>query len=275
MDLIIKPPRPRRLQDPFIAPIYGKRGPCALCTSYSKLTENHVPPESVGNYDRWSARSYLTASTANTDLIVGRRFHNGLRFKTLCADCNNGLGGKEDKAIGDFYEQTRKLVESSLIIRFTVQVTARPNQIYRGLLAHLVSANDNGVPSAFDLEARELFFRRKDLKLSSWNLFYWLYVGPQLFLMRHAYHTRWFPTVEVVPIHVLKFYPLAFMFTQEPWFLGLPNMRSFLRPRDEDEFDVPLDVGRRDAHPHWPATASRSNMILLGGDSFGLVGKRD
>src|SRR5205823_3664118 len=109
-----------------------------------------------------------------------------------------------------------------------VQVAAKPNHIYKGLLAHLVSANDNGIPT-------------------------------------------WHPTVEIRALQLLKFYPLAFMFAQEPWFAGFPNMRSFLRPRDDEEVEVPVDVGRRIDHPLWPATATPNSLIMLGGDSFGLI----
>jgi hypothetical protein len=93
--------------------------------------------------------------------------------------------------------------------------------------------------------------------------------------MRNAYRAIWHPTVELHPIHVLKFYPLAFMFTQEPWFYGLPNMRSFLRARDDEEVNVPIELSRSESHPFWPVTAEPNNLILLGGDSFGLIGARD
>jgi hypothetical protein len=230
----------------------------------------------VGNTDWWIAQSYMVASTANSDLIVGRNFRGGLRFRTLCATCNNSiLGGKLDKAIGAFFSAVRKLVESPLLISGTVNVAARPNEIYKGLLAHMVSANDNGVPSAFDVEAREIVFGKRSLNLSSWSLFYWIYKGDEIFLMRHAYHTVWHPMVRVIPMHVLKLYPLGFMFAQEPWFMGLPNMRSYLQRRDEDEIDLPVQLGRVEDYPTWPVVATRTSMILLGGDAFGLVARRD
>jgi hypothetical protein len=115
--MIIKPPKTRRWPDTFLQKIDGTHGPCALCGYYSKLTDDHIPPESVGNFDRWNARSYLAASTANKDLISGRRFHGGVRFRTLCADCNNGLGGKEDKTIAAFFAGVKKLVESRMCSR--------------------------------------------------------------------------------------------------------------------------------------------------------------
>jgi hypothetical protein len=273
--MIIKPPKTRRWPDTFIQPIHGTHGPCALCGYYSKLTDDHIPPESVGNFDRWNARSYLAASAANQDLLFGRRFNGGVRFRTLCADCNNGLGGKEDKTIAAFFESVKKLVESPIILTSTIKVTTRPNELYKGLMAHLVAANDNGIPSAFDIEARELFFGRKALRWSTWSLFYWIFVGSELFLMRNAYHTTWHPTVELRPLILLKLYPLAFMFVQENWFLGVPNLRTYLQPRDDEEAEVPIELRLRDENPFWPAVVAPSNVIMLAGDSFGLIGQRD
>jgi hypothetical protein len=228
----------------------------------------------MGNTDRWRAQSYLAASTANSELYFGRTFRGGIRFRTLCAECNNGLGAKEDKALISFCERVKKIIESPILRSPMSRVPAKPNLIYRGLLGHLVAANDSGVPSAFDTDARELFFRRRDLRSATYSLFYWIYVDDALFLMRNAYHTVWHPRVEVRPIQIAKMYPLAFMFVQEPWFLGLPNMRSFLRANDEQEYDVPIWIYRRDTSPVWPVVAEQQNIILLAGNSFGLVGNR-
>ena len=93
--------------------------------------------------------------------------------------------------------------------------------------------------------------------------------------MRNAYYTVWHPTVKVIPIHIIKIYPLAFMFAQEPYFCGLPNLRMFLQASDELEADVPVVLGFRDNNPVWPALAQKRNLILIGGNSFGLIGRRD
>jgi hypothetical protein len=217
----------------------------------------------------------LATSAANKELLYGRRFNGGVRFRTLCADCNNGLGGKEDKTISAFFESVKKLVEARIILTSTMKITTKPNQLYKGMMVHLVAANDSGIPTAFDIEARELFFGRKPLQLSTWSLFYWVFVGPQLFIMRNAYHTVWHPRVELCALILLKLYPLAFMFVQEPWFMGVPNLRSYLQGRDDVEAEIPIELGRKDRHPLWPAIAERNNLIMLGGDSFGLIGERD
>ena len=270
---IIKPGRPRRYPDPYIKPIFGTHGPCALCRTYANLTEDHIPPEAVGNNGSWIARSYLTNAAGNKELIFGREFRGGIRFRTLCTECNSGLGGREDKALVQFFDRVLKLVNSPLILNPIMRVSVKPNLIYRALLAHMIAANDAGVPSAFDAEGRNIFFGKQSLRLSSWNLFYWIYTGPSIFVMRNAYYTVWDP-VEVIPIQVLKCYPLAFMFVQKPWFGGLPNMFQFMRPRDDDEIELPILVYARDNHEAWPVVPIGNTLMLMAGDSFGFIGRK-
>lgn len=241
-----------------------------MCGNYEDLTENHVPPESVGNATRLIARSYMTSVTANRDLFAGRQFHNGLKFRTLCAGCNNGLGGKEDKAIGSFFQTVRKVVESPLILPRKITVSAKPNLIYRGLLAHLASANDTGVPTSFDEDVRSVFRGKAQLRNVPWNLYYWTYLGPTIYIQRRAFVGLWSP-FKIIPMFVLKAYPLGFLFTTENWFGGLPNLKKFIQPRDDQEFDVPLRL-LPDVSPIWPAETSDQNVVFMGGDSYGILG---
>jgi hypothetical protein len=271
---IIKPERRRRYPDPYITPVSGARGPCALCRTYADLTEDHIPPESLGNGGRWVARSYLTTASADKELIFGREFRSGIRFRTLCKECNNGLGGREDKALADFFERVSKLINSPLILNNVMRVTAKPNLIYRAILAHIIAANDQGIPTAFDTEGRNVFFRKQSLGLSSWSLFYWIYTGPSIFVMRNAYYTVWRP-LEIIPIQVLKCFPLAFMFAQKPWFSGLPNLLRFARPRDDEEIELPILMNARENLDTWPAVPIGNTSVILAGDSFGYVGSKN
>lgn len=273
MSSIIRPDKVRRYPDPYILTVRGTHGPCALCGHYSKLTENHVPPEAVGNYDSWLAQSYMTATASDQELFFGRRFSGGVRFRTLCEPCNNSLGGSEDKALVAFYNQVRSLVSSPIRLPPVMQVAAKPNLILRGLLAHIASANDDGIPTQFDNEARDIFFKKRSLRLSSWNMFYWLYLREEMFLMRDAFLTKWSPTVELDHVQILKAPPLAFMFSQQPRFHGLPNMMQFIQARDEEEIDVPIMLARRDRHPMWPIVPMNNQIILLAGSSYGLIAR--
>lgn len=274
---IIRPHKKRRIEDPFLTiPSDEDWGACALCLSWEKLTEAHIPPQAAGNINEWDGRSYMTTVAAkDQDLYFGRRFRGGFRLKTLCADCNSKLGASEDKALAKFFEGVRKLVETPILLTTrTVNIPAKPNLIFRGMLAHLASANVDGHPCSFDKEARDIFWKNLPLSLTSWNLFYWLYFGTNLVVMRNIFHTTWSPTVEVRPLFLLKIYPLAFLFLQEPWFMGLPNMRTHFVKSDDEETQLPIPVMAYDAHPLWPATTSDRNAIMAGGNTFGFVGSR-
>jgi len=81
--------------------------------------------------------------------------------------------------------------------------------------------------------------------------------------MRHAYHCVWHPRVKITSIHLLKFQPLAFMFVREPFFLGFPNMRSYLQANDDNEVEVLSDLAS-----HGDAEQSRAawrRFLRVGG----------
>jgi hypothetical protein len=195
--------------------------------------------------------------------------------KLYAQHATTASGGSHDKEIAAFHEKARKIVESPIILPPIKRIPAKPNLLIKGLLAHLVSANDSGIPNSFDDEARELFFGRQSLHLSSWNLFYWVYSGSELFLMRDAFLFNWQPTIEAFPAQVLKIYPLGFMFTRKPNFFGLPNMFLFVQPNDQQETELPLYVYRRENHPAWPIVPDPDGIIFLHGGSYGLIARKD
>ena len=92
-------------------------------------------------------------------------------------------------ALVDFYNRVRKIAESPLLLSPLMRIPAKPNLIIRSLFAHMAAANDSGRPSFFDDEARAIFQNKKSLHFSSWNLFYWIYLGKNLFLARSLFHT--------------------------------------------------------------------------------------
>ena len=73
---------------------------------------------------------------------------------------------------------------------------------------------------------------------------------------------------------LLKLYPLAFLFAQGELVHGMSERRKFLCQRDEDEVELPVQVFKYDASPVWPATTTDKNIIMMGGNTFGLVGTR-
>lgn len=175
----------------------------------------------------------------------------------------------------DFYSRVRKIVESPLLLSPVVRIPAKPNLIIRSLFAHMAASNDGGRPSFFDEEARAIFRNKRSLRLTSWNLFYWIYLGKDLFLARSLFRTVWSPLLEVHEMFILKMYPLAFLFIQKPIFHGTANLIKFVQSRDDVEVEVPLLLFLNENHPVWPAYTSNTNSIMFGGNAYGLVARQD
>lgn len=274
--MLILPERIRKRQDPFISPVPGKYGPCALCGHYSKLTEDHVPPESVGNDHFVVGHSYMTSARGMRDRVAGTTFPKGVCFRTLCQECNNGLGHREDKALKRFYEEVQRLVTSQLALPDWVNLTIRPTLVVRAVLAHLVAANDKGYPSRFDDLCRDVYFGKKTVRESRLRIYYWHFAGDNIFLMRDAFAADFGSNrpINLIHMHILKAKPIGFAVTRENAFPRLPNLAAFCGHRDDEEREIPFSVWLCDPWGTWPAIPVGSRVILGSEWSYGLVARR-
>jgi hypothetical protein len=73
---------------------YGsKEGYCNICNKFTELTEDHVPPKGcigINKKDVQVLTKYLACEE-----IKPRLFQSGLKFRTICSNCNKILLGQE------------------------------------------------------------------------------------------------------------------------------------------------------------------------------------
>lgn len=270
---IIRPDRTIRKQDPNLTPIKGKRGPCAICGKYSNLTDSHILPQAIGNKGAFHAEGFLTSVAVQETEHLKRRFPNGVHFKTLCGDCNSALGGAEDRALVEFYAQVRKFAYSNLaalpeVVFFNIQ----PNLVIRGIFAHLLSSNDEGVPSYLDSEVRKVFRGEAELRSSPLKVFYWRYGAKWLSIARNISVTEHLGAGRGPDwINLLKLKPIGFAVTNTDRLRDMPCMNDYIQAHDSLYAPVPFRLARTDMHPHWPATTGETGIMATGSNSGGLV----
>lgn len=264
----------RKAKDRHLETNFGKRGPCAICQKYSDLSFDHVPPKCMGNNQRVDAVGYMTALSTGWDQTNPRRFKKGLGFYSLCRDCNNRLGTQEDLELAKLYQYT------NLLMRLPFypgprSITLKPNQLYRGLLAHLLAANDSGFPDPFDDEAREILNGTVPCNQTKWNLYYWPYFASEIFLLRSAFLGVTNANMDLHWIFMLKIAPWAFLFSKDD-FLNLPNVRAFLTNDDQQQVAIPIDLSEPDFFPVWPATPGDTlgQIVFAGENTFGVLAKK-
>jgi len=268
---IILPERPTK--DPNIAPVRGNKGPCLLCNKYSKLSEAHIFPKSVGNKGPFLAKGFMTSSIASNSRILNRRFINGVCFKTLCAECNNNIGGKEDKELSEFFAAVRCYIFSKLPIKPSLaHFKVRPNVLIKAVLVHLLSANDRGVPSLFDEEVRAIILSSKNLRETKLRVFYWPYTGKWLTVVRDISVTENVQKIQNSDwLQVIKLKPLGFAVTDSCEFRGLPCLNNFITNHDSQTIEIPININRIDKDRHWPAETSINGLMLSGDNTSGFI----
>ena len=103
-------------------------GECNICGSYGRLTEDHTPPKGCYRPKQVELRALIRRLADPSYGAVGpesRFSQNGVKFKTLCHRCNNGLlGAKYDPALIGFVNSVARLLNAPIDLPSEVSVSA-------------------------------------------------------------------------------------------------------------------------------------------------------
>ena len=80
---------------------------CNICGQVQELTWDHVPPKSSGNNMEINVNTlYKGLPTENN---YQKKYQNGIKFRSLCRECNSNLLSRYDDAYKDFIENIKQL----------------------------------------------------------------------------------------------------------------------------------------------------------------------
>ncbi len=184
------------------APDKSLPGYCNICNQFGKLTLDHVPPKGSVQL-RASETAYflhaLQGSAQGRVTICGderllpprggrRRSQNGVKFRTICATCNNArLGAKYDpelKRVANVIGQlARAQAEADLRLPPSLRVSVRTHYLIRGIIGHLLAAVEprdrskprSGFDAGFHRHLREYFLDESIPLPKTVRVYYWLY----------------------------------------------------------------------------------------------------
>src|SRR5579871_4605419 len=122
-------------------------GSCNICGVHSKLTEDHVPPKGVpgcGEFNLYGLQAALDIERGQ-----GRRFPNGVKYRTLCKRCNYDLlGGQYDPALValavGIQSELQKIAASGREAARSVWVRTQPARVLRSLVGHVLAIGSGG-----------------------------------------------------------------------------------------------------------------------------------
>ncbi len=158
---------------------------CNICKQTKELTWDHVPPKAV--LVEKSTYAAPLFSTLSSDSHQMTHYQSGIKYRTICAECNGALLGKYDAAYREFTQSVvqrldalEDIIRTGGVIPRTITVELQINKVLRSICGHLLS-----MKKVFDDKTRTDEHLRKyvlneRLKLDNEHLFCWFYPYPTL-----------------------------------------------------------------------------------------------
>lgn len=116
------------------------RDKCNICGEEKQLTWNHVPPKSTGNSKEILA-NLLIQGFPESDKYQ-KKYQNGIRFRTICQECNNSLIGEYDMDYKKIIEDIKNILKSELILPKYIKIKVKINRVCRAICGHFLAAKD-------------------------------------------------------------------------------------------------------------------------------------
>ncbi len=250
----------------------SRQGQCNICGEQALLTEDHVPPKGCFKPSQIELRTIHKRITGKDTAGVkkSRSSQNGVKFKTLCARCNNTLLGKRyDPELIRFSNQISDILRSGLFLPEFIEIAAKPQYLIRAVLGHLSAVGVDRYQKGDDTVAFSEYMIDLQRPLpASFRIYYWLYPGQNPVIVRDA---GIMGMGEPFGFWLLKFFPVAFFVTRSAANIKLPQPVCSLEPwRDcgaEEVHNLPI---RLHPIPHvlWPETPTDNTAVLFSDNAY-------
>lgn len=191
-----------------------RKGLCNICGIYGKLTEDHIPPKGTIHVSAVELREIVERLRPSDAKLRAPISQNGVKYRTLCAQCNNLLlGHRYDSALIAFSNEVGNYLTSNIVLPDVTKLSVQPQKVMRSVIGHL-SAQGVGRfgKGKYTHEIMGYLIDSDSLLPESLRVYCWVYPHKTQVLIRAA-ALRNLKTHQGVAFWLLKFFPLAFFVT--------------------------------------------------------------
>lgn len=242
-----------------------KIGACNICGATGPLTEDHTPPKGCVRPSQVMLR-HISYHLAAGPEVKGRMSQNGVKYRTLCARCNNLLGARYDPALISFANTTAQVLTTALDLPDIVDVQVQPQAILRSVLGHLAAQGVDRYLKGPNTEGIRDFILDPALSLPSGLYAYcWVYPSRPFVLVRDAAFVD-LTHGNPITIWLTKFFPMAFLITVDgPMTTDQPihNLEAWRSLPFLSVLEFPLRI-RPQVHPYWPEAPTPTTIVVYG-----------
>lgn len=242
-----------------------KVGLCNICSQMKDLTWDHVPPKGGIEISTMKMESLFDVFTG-TDEAKNCESQNGLKFRTICKECNEFLGQKYDPVVNEFALSVGRYLKSRFKFPEIIHHKTKPLRLIKGILGHLIAAKVEYDDVVLDTQVRAFILDENSLVPDNIHIFYWVYPYDRTVILRDFAMPSVRGKFEKFGVfHTLKYFPIAYLVSDNKKYEGLSELTKYKNVHVDDEIEVQIDL-KRVEHHYWPEIVDSGN-ILLGGES--------
>jgi len=252
----------------------SEKSKCHICGQLRKLTNDHVPPKSCMTLQKVDVQSMLSL-ILDSNLIydnykLKQQFQNGIKYNTICEECNSKLGLYYDKTLGKFINDLSDIFASKLQIPPNFTLKSKPFRLIKGILGHSLSASLRFPNTVLDQKIRPFIFDEKISIPNDLNIYYYISFLKNPYILQNFLiipnNSTMLPNGELNSIFfkLVHFYPITFLITDYNYF-KLNNLAKFRNFTKNEIVDIEFTNTKR-LPDNFPST--QDFMILPGDDSY-------
>ena len=243
-----------------------KVGICNMCSQEKSLSWDHVPPKGGIELTTIEMENLLHVFTKKEDVRNIRESQNGLKYRTICKECNEFLGQKYDHVVNEFALTVGRHLKSGLKFPKMIHHKTKPLRLMKGILGHLLAAKAEYDDVLLDTQVREFILDEKSVIPDNIYIFYWVYPYNCAIILRDFV----MPSVRgnfknFGFFQTIKYFPIAYLISNKPKYEDLIELTKYRSVDIDEEIDLPIDLSRIEHH-YWPEMLDEKN-ILFGGQT--------
>ncbi len=247
---------------------------CHICGHIRKLTDDHVPPKNCMTLEKVDVQSLLSVILGNNIVYdnhkLKQQFQNGIKYNTICEECNSKLGLYYDKTLGKFINDLTDIFDSKLQIPPNFTLKSKPFRLIKGILGHSLSASLNFPDTVLDEKIKPIIFDENNSIPEDLNIYYYIsfirnpYVIQNFLIIPNNSLYLSNDELNSIFFKLVHFYPISFIITEDNRF-NLNNLTKFRKLEKNETANIDFTNSKR-LPDDFPST--QDFMIMPGGDSY-------
>lgn len=213
---------------------------CNICSQITTLTYDHIPPKCCFNDIKATPIETMSGETEKYNPFCSQ---NGIKYRSICAQCNNGILAKYDKALEEFVIKLKEILMSEPDCTHKV-ISIRATAVAKSICGHLLAMKDRYDGQCLVDQAFRPFVLDPDKSPpQGYSLLLRYYPFSTVFFMRDAAILNISKREEIPEgtISILSSFPLAFILCQNSTDCGMLDLFQYCGCDVEERTDINFD----------------------------------